>query len=119
MYVCAYESVYVGMLNMYAFLSSVLYVCLYMCGMYSKLYIVYGYGFTSSWLIVSFVATVVHPNPKGSTQYEGGRASGSSNNNGIFDDLIEMVLWLFTILQHASLKLFLCDDDSEWHHDAR
>ena len=26
MYVCAYESVYVGMLNMYAFLSSVLYV---------------------------------------------------------------------------------------------
>ena len=42
--------------------------------------------FTCSWLIFSFVATVVHPNPKGSTQYEGGRASGSSNNNGIFDD---------------------------------
>ena len=29
------ESVYVGMLNMYAFLSSVLYVCLYVCGIYS------------------------------------------------------------------------------------
>ena len=38
---------------------------------------------------------------------------------GYLMTLIEMVLWLFTILQHASLKLFLCDDDSKWHHDAR
>ena len=45
---CMSESVYVGMLNMYAFLSSELYVCLYMCGIYSEYnkYIVYGYEFT-------------------------------------------------------------------------
>ena len=85
-YVCAYESVYVGMLNMYAFLSSVLYVCLYMCGIYSEYNIHSIWLWVYCWLIFSFVATVVYRNPKRSTQCEGGRASGSSNNNGIFDD---------------------------------
>ena len=84
--------------NMYAFLSSVLYVCLYMCGIYSEYNIHSIWLWVCCWLIFSFVATVVYLNPKGSTQCEGGRASGSLNNNGILMTLIEMVLWLFIII---------------------
>ena len=63
-----------------------------MCGMYSDYNthsIIMAMGLLE---IFSFVATVVNPNPRESTQYEAGSASGSSNMNGIFITLIKMVL---------------------------